>query len=84
LHAHYPHKTFAAFSVKDSEWGDALHVAVAGDGFPAEQEINNYLIEQFGVQSKPKGYLYLPELPLIGIGKVDRKRLQELFMEAPN
>ncbi len=84
LHAHYPHKTFAAFSVKDSEWGDALHVAVAGDGFPAEQEINNYLIEQFGVQSKPKGYLYLPELPLMGIGKVDRKKLQELFMEAPN
>ena len=84
LHAHYPHKTFAAFSVKDSQWGDALHVAVAGEGFPSENELNDYLVEKFGVQSKPKGYLYLPELPLMGIGKVDRKKLQELLLEAPN
>ena len=84
LHAHYPHKTFAAFAMKDSQWGDALHVAVAGTGFPQENEINEYLVEKFGPMSKPKGYLYLPELPLIGIGKVDRKKLQELFMEAPN
>jgi O-succinylbenzoic acid--CoA ligase len=46
--------------------------------------MNEYLYEQFGAVGKPKGYLYLPELPLIGIGKVDRKKLQELFMEAPN
>ena len=84
LHAHYPHKSFAAFSVKDPQWGDALHIAVAGDGFPTENELNEYLTEKFGTQSKPKGYLYLPELPLMGIGKVDRKKLQELFMEAPN
>lgn len=84
LHAHFPHKTFAAFAIKNSQWGDALHVAVAGAGFPSENEMNEYLYEQFGAVGKPKGYLYLPELPLIGIGKVDRKKLQELFMEAPN
>ncbi|MEN9906626.1 MAG: hypothetical protein RL475_824, partial [Actinomycetota bacterium] len=33
---------------------------------------------------KPKGYLHIPELPLIGIGKVDRKKLTELSMEAPH
>jgi O-succinylbenzoic acid--CoA ligase len=84
LHTHFPHKTFAAFSVKDSKWGDALHVAIAGDGFPSEEEVAAYLGEQFGEFSKPKGFLHLPELPLIGIGKVDRKQLTELLMEAPN
>ena len=84
LHAHFPHKNFAAFSVKDSKWGDALHVAIAGDGFQSEEEIAQYLSEQFGDFSKPKGFLHLPELPLIGIGKVDRKKLTELLMEAPN
>lgn len=84
LHAHFPHKSFAAFAVKDSEWGQALHLAVAGDGFPAESEINEYLLQQFGHASKPKGFLFLPELPLIGIGKVDRQKLISLLMEAPN
>ena len=45
LHAHFPHKSFAAFAVKDSEWGQALHLAVAGDGFPTESEINDYLLQ---------------------------------------
>ena len=84
LHTHFPHKSFAAFAVKDSKWGDALHVAIAGDGFPSEEEIAQYIGEQFGDFSKPKGYLHLPELPLKGIGKVDRKKLTELFMEAPH
>ena len=84
LHAHFPHKSFAAFAMKDSKWGEALHVAIAGDGFPNEGDISQYLSEQFGESAKPKGFLHLPELPLIGIGKVDRKKLIELLMEAPN
>jgi O-succinylbenzoic acid--CoA ligase len=84
LHTHFPHKNFAAFAVKDSKWGEALHIAIAGDGFPSEADVAQYLGEQFGDFSKPKGYLHLPELPLIGIGKVDRKKLTELYMEAPN
>ena len=84
LHAHFPHKSFAAFAVKDSQWGDALHVAISGDGFPTKEDVAHYLAEQFGEYAKPKGYLYLPELPLIGIGKVDRQKLAELHMEAPN
>jgi O-succinylbenzoic acid--CoA ligase len=84
LHTHFPHKSFAAFSIKDAKWGDSLHVAISGDGFPSEEEVSTYLTEQFGEFTKPKGYLHLPELPLIGIGKVDRKKLTELYMEAPN
>jgi O-succinylbenzoic acid--CoA ligase len=84
LHAHFPHKNFAAFAVKDSKWGQALHLAIAGDGFPSEDEVAQYISEKFGEFSKPKGYLHLPELPLVGIGKVDRKKLIDLYMEAPN
>lgn len=84
LHTHFPHKSFAAFAVKDSKWGDALHIAMSGDGFPADQDVAQYLAEQFGEFTKPKGFLHLPELPLIGIGKVDRKKLITLLMEAPN
>jgi O-succinylbenzoic acid--CoA ligase len=84
LHKHFPHKSFAAFAIPDSRWGDALHIAISGDGFPAENDLIQYLAEQFGESCKPKGFLYLPELPLMGIGKVDRKKLVELHMEAPN
>lgn len=84
LHAHFPHKTFAAFAINDAEWGQALHLAVAGDGFPAEREINEYLLQQFGQVCQPKGFLFLPELPLLEIGKIDRRKLVELVMEAPN
>ena len=84
LHTHFPHKSFAAFAVQDSKWGDALHIAIAGDGFPADDDVAQYLAEQFGEFTKPKGFLHLPELPLMGIGKVDRKKLTTLYMEAPN
>ena len=84
LHKHFPHKSFAAFAIKDQQWGDALHVAVAGEGFPAESDVRSYLTEQFGRAGSIKGFLHLPELPLIGIGKVDRTTLIQLAMEAPN
>ena len=82
LHDHFPHASFAAFSLKDAQWGQSLHVAIAGDGATTDDEISQYLSEHFGDFSKPKGYLHIPELPLIGIGKVDRIKLAELYMEA--
>ena len=82
LQDHFPHASFAAFSLKDAQWGQSLHVAIAGDGATTDDEISQYLSERFGDFSKPKGYLHIPELPLIGIGKVDRIKLAELYMEA--
>lgn len=84
LHQNFPNKSFAAFSVDDSQWGAALHVAISGDGSPSQNEVSDYLVQQFGSHAKPKGFLFLPELPLIGIGKVDRNKLAELHMEARN
>ncbi|CAN2223721.1 CaiC Acyl-CoA synthetases (AMP-forming)/AMP-acid ligases II [Candidatus Nanopelagicaceae bacterium] len=84
LHKHFPHKSFAAFAVSDSQWGAALHIAITGEGFPSQIEVSDYLVQEFGGFAKPKGFLTLPELPLIGIGKIDRNKLVELHMEAPN
>ena len=77
----YPALTFAAFGVKNPEWGDALHLAIAGDVLANEKEITEFLVEEFGAVAKPRGFLALTELPLIGIGKVDRKKLAELHQE---
>ncbi|MCX6444082.1 MAG: AMP-binding protein [Actinobacteria bacterium] len=84
LQKEFPGQSFAAFAVKDSQWGDALHIAVSGEESLNEEEVNNFLAGQFGAAGKPKGYLFLPELPLIGIGKVDRNQLVDLHMEASN
>ena len=82
LHAHFPQLICAAFALQDLQWGDSLHLAVVGDGLSAEADINSYLATEFGSFAKVKGFLYLSELPLMGIGKVDRKKLAQLSMEA--
>ena len=81
LHARFPEITFAAFSLSDPQWGDSLHLAVVGEDIK-EDDVNLYLARELGAFAKVKGFLHLPELPLMGIGKVDRRKLEELFMEA--
>ena len=84
LHKHFPHKHFAAFALDDVKWGQALHIAIAGEGFPSPIDVTEYLAEHFGAAAKPKGFLELAEFPLIGIGKIDRALLKKLLGEAPN
>jgi O-succinylbenzoic acid--CoA ligase len=81
LKARFPEVTFAAFAVSDPQWGDSLHLAVVGKDI-VEEEISGYLASEVGPFAKVKGFLHLPELPLMGIGKVDRRKLAELFTEA--
>ena len=47
-----------------------------------EKEIVDFLSDKFGAFAKPKGFLQVKELPMIGIGKVDRAKLAQLFTEA--
>ena len=84
LQRYFPDLTCAAFSTKDVQWGDSLHLAVAGSELPTEADINSYLAAEIGEFAKIKGFLHLSELPLMGIGKVDRKKLAQLSMEASN
>jgi len=71
---------FAAFSVEDPQWGQTLHIAVVGEADSGS--ISSVLEEKVGAFAKPKGIHSLNSLLLLGIGKVDRKRLaQELSNE---
>ena len=69
----------AAFSVDDPQWGQTLHIAIVGEA--DTDHINSVLEEKVGAFAKPKGIHFVKSLPLLGIGKVDRKRLAQ---EIPN
>jgi O-succinylbenzoic acid--CoA ligase len=70
----------AAFSVDDPQWGQTLHIAAVGEA--DTDRISSVLEEKIGAFAKPKGIHFVNSLPLLGIGKVDRKRLaQELSNE---
>ena len=79
LSQNFPDTQFAAFSVEDPQWGQTLHIAVVGEADSGS--ISSVLEEKVGAFAKPKGIHSLNSLPLLGIGKVDRKRLAQ---EIPN
>lgn len=78
LSSRFSESEFAAFAIPDPEWGNALYVAIAGDPLLSTSEVSAYLAQSLGNVAKPKGFLTLAALPLIGIGKVDRKALAQL------
>ena len=68
----------AAFAVEDAQWGQAIHCALVGGDSSTENRIQGALEAEIGAAAKIKGFHYLAELPLIGIGKVDRAALGTL------
>lgn len=78
LKDHFAGVEFAAFEVPDQEWGSTLHVAIASSAPISDAEISSLLASTFGEVAKPKGFHRLSELPLIGIGKIDRNALVQL------
>ena len=81
LHEAFKENEFAAFSIPDAEWGNALHIAIAGDHPIPTDQISSYLEKTLGVVAKPKGFLILSVLPMIGVGKVDQKALVQAVLE---
>jgi len=81
LHANFKDNEFAAFSIPNAEWGHALHIAIAGEHPISTHEISSYLEQNLGVVAKPKGFLILSSLPMIGVGKVDHKALTQAVLE---
>ena len=81
LQSQFPNSVIAAFAVPDVEWGNALHIAIAGEHAESTQEVTSYLERTLGVVAKPKGFLILSELPMMGIGKVDQQALAQEVMK---
>jgi O-succinylbenzoic acid--CoA ligase len=71
----YPELQVASFAVKDLEWGQAIHLAIVNGDSSQEASIQGLLESMLGRAAKVKKFHYLSELPLIGIGKVDRSAL---------
>ena len=77
----YPDIQSASFAVADPEWGQAIHIALVGGDPSLETAIQELLARELGVAAKGKGFHYVAELPLIGIGKVDKRALARLINE---
>ena len=75
----FPDIQVAAFAVPHSEWGQAIHCALVATDTSLEGEIQAALEREIGVAAKVKGFHYLNEFPLMGIGKVDRAALGRLI-----
>jgi len=76
-----PDIQIAAFAVADPEWGQAIHLAIVAADSSVEAKIQSALHSELGEASKVKRFHYITELPLIGIGKVDRRALAEMTDE---
>jgi O-succinylbenzoic acid--CoA ligase len=76
-----PNIQVAAFPVPHPEWGQAIHLAIAGSEGTDENAIQEVLVREIGIAAKIKGFHYLSELPLKGIGKIDRVTLGRLINE---
>jgi O-succinylbenzoic acid--CoA ligase len=70
----------AAFAIADTQWGQVIHLAIAGSIQPDKSEINEALSSQISVAAKIKEFLYIDELPLTALDKVDRQRLIKLAL----
>jgi O-succinylbenzoic acid--CoA ligase len=75
LNEHFPSIQAAAFSIDDAQWGQTLHLAIVGD--IDKESIASLLESKIGAFAKPKGIHYMNSLPLLGIGKIDRKKLAQ-------
>lgn len=80
LHS-FPQIQVAAFAVPDLEWGQAIHIALVNSSSEIEAKIQETLQNELGVAAKAKSFHHLSELPLLGIGKVDKKTLERIAHE---
>ena len=80
ISAKFPSLELAAFTIADLQWGESLCCAIINSDSSIEVEIQKVLSEAIGDAAKVKRFLYLKELPLVGIGKVDRAELGRLIL----
>lgn len=71
----------AAFALPDSQWGQSLQLAIAGELKPEQSAINEYLSTKISRAAKVKNFIYIAELPRTSLGKVDRAKLADIALE---
>ncbi|HEY0188327.1 MAG TPA: class I adenylate-forming enzyme family protein [Cellulomonas sp.] len=81
LEVHPDVRAAAVVGVPDAEWGRRVVAAVvtaSGRALP-EGELDGYLRSRLAPAKRPKEVRYVTELPLTGVGKVDRRAVVEVF-----
>ena len=73
----FPEINFTAFAVADAEWGEKL--CLAADKSFDNDRLRQVLVQRFGPQAAPKEILIVAALPMMGIGKPDRRALEALI-----
>ena len=70
----------AAFAIADQQWGQALHLAIAGSVKPEVTEINASLSAHISAAAKIKRAIYIDKLPKTALDKVNRQELVNLAL----
>lgn len=79
LAANFPSANFLATSISDPEWGQKI--CLVSDLEIQIDAIAQVLKEKLGKQFVPKEFLVVKEIPEIGIGKPDRVKASQLFID---
>jgi long-chain acyl-CoA synthetase len=74
-------KEAAVIGVPDAQWGESvLAVVVKKEGhIPDEKELDLFCLEHIARFKRPKGYVFVDELPKNATGKVLKRELRERF-----
>lgn len=78
LARNFPDVNFLATSIPDMEWGQKL--CLLSDADIDQVKVSNILQNKFGRASVPKVFLTVNQIPLIGIGKLDRVKASSLII----
>ena len=70
----------AAFAIVDTQWGQVLHLAIAGSVKPDQLAINESLSSQISEAAKVKHFIYLDKLPRTSLDKIDHQKLVEFAL----
>ena len=75
----FPDVNFLATSIPDSEWGQKI--CLISDIEVDHLQVSQVLKEKLGKQFVPKDFLVVDQIPQIGIGKPDRVKASQLFID---
>ena len=75
----FPNVNFLATSVPDAEWGEKI--CLVSDLEIDSEYVVQILKNNLGKQFAPKEFLVVKPIPQIGIGKPDRVKASQLFMD---
>jgi O-succinylbenzoic acid--CoA ligase len=79
LAANFPDVNFLATSITDSEWGQKI--CLISNIEIDHLQVSQVLKDKLGKQFVPKDFLVVEQIPQIGIGKPDRVKASQIFMD---